>query len=565
LPFLRRASGEDLPGNGFQRAFAAAERGIVPYIILSAICLIVFGLGLSSLPPTDRDESRFMQATKQMIESGDYVHIRVQDTPRTKKPIGIHWLQAASVELMAQPLNHAWPYRVPSALGAWLAVLMTCACGRRLFGDRAGLVAGLMMATLPLTVAEAHLAKTDAMLLGLSTLAMAMLAEIYLAQARDQTKPSAGALVIFWLAIGAAMLVKGPVILLIAGATIATLAITDRAHPLVPALKLQWGLPLAILVVAPWLILLALNGEPGFIVQAVREDVLPKLTGGQESHGAAPGTYLVVTILTAWPWSLLIPVALVAIWPARALPAVRFCLAWLVPAWLAFEAIPTKLPHYILPLMPAAALLLGAAVQDGRRWRGVMNRPAGRGWRAVYLLISVSVGVFLLWAARTYGTSESITVAIAALGTLIIAGLTLIAGRLPPTPAVVVATAGAIVFCAVTVGGVLPQADRLWLSARVAGAIERHASEGPVSLVGFSEPSAIFLLGTETRLTDADGAATALAARPGSAAVVDAQHVEAVTHAVANDGGRVAEVAKFAGYDYARGQAMTLSVLISSK
>ena len=398
LAFITQA--DDEPAHGIQRIFAFAERGKTPYAILTLVCALLFGLGLATLPPTDRDEARFMQATKQMIETGDYVTIKVQDDPRTKKPIGIYWLQAASVHAFGQPLSTAWPYRIPSALGAWLAVLMTCFAGRRLFGARAGLVAGLAMATLPLTVAEAHLAKTDAMLLGLTTLAMAMLGAVYLNRKLETNDGGdTRRLIVFWLAGGAAALIKGPVILLVVGATVATLLLADRDRRFILALKPQWGILLAALVVAPWLYLLTRGGGSGFVGNAFREDILPKLLGGQETHGAAPGYYLVTAILTAWPWSLLIPLALVACWPARNAPAIRFCLAWLVPAWLAFEAVPTKLPHYILPLMPAAALLLGAAVQDGRRWRGVMTRIAGRGWRAVYALISLALGTALIWAA----------------------------------------------------------------------------------------------------------------------------------------------------------------------
>ena len=176
LSFRVLAGEEGLFGN----LLRAAERGRMPYLVLSVLCLLLFLPGLGTLPPTDRDEARFMQASKQMIESGDYVHIKVQDAPRTKKPIGIHWLQVASVKVFGQPLNAPWPYRVPSALAAWLAVLLTCATGRRLFGERAGFVAGLMTATLPLTLVEAHLAKTDAALLGFCTLAMLALARVYI-------------------------------------------------------------------------------------------------------------------------------------------------------------------------------------------------------------------------------------------------------------------------------------------------------------------------------------------------------------------------------------------------
>ena len=66
-------------------------------LLLVLLGLVCFVPGLASLQPMDRDEPRFAQASKQMVETGDYVDIRFQDEPRYKKPIGIHWLQAATV------------------------------------------------------------------------------------------------------------------------------------------------------------------------------------------------------------------------------------------------------------------------------------------------------------------------------------------------------------------------------------------------------------------------------------------------------------------------------------
>src|ERR1700761_9075120 len=91
--------------------------------VLLLVALVGFLPGFFATPPIDRDEARFAQATKQMIESGDYVDIRFQEESRYKKPVGIYWLQAAVVNV-AQALGvpaaptRIWLYRVPSLLGA---------------------------------------------------------------------------------------------------------------------------------------------------------------------------------------------------------------------------------------------------------------------------------------------------------------------------------------------------------------------------------------------------------------------------------------------------------------
>src|SRR6185437_11006463 len=93
-----------------------------PWLLLLALCLCLFLPGIAAMPPLDRDEARFMQATRQMVESGDLLQIRFQDEARNKKPVGIYWLQAAAVSLFSTPASTAaWPYRLPSLLGATLA------------------------------------------------------------------------------------------------------------------------------------------------------------------------------------------------------------------------------------------------------------------------------------------------------------------------------------------------------------------------------------------------------------------------------------------------------------
>src|SRR5215470_16824892 len=97
---------------------------------LLAMSLVCFLPGFFNIAPIDRDEPRFAQATKQMIESGEYVDIRFQDEVRYKKPVGIYWLQAAAVRAgdalgVPQALATIWLYRIPSLIGAVAAVMLT--------------------------------------------------------------------------------------------------------------------------------------------------------------------------------------------------------------------------------------------------------------------------------------------------------------------------------------------------------------------------------------------------------------------------------------------------------
>ncbi|MAC39001.1 MAG: 4-amino-4-deoxy-L-arabinose transferase, partial [Oceanicaulis sp.] len=98
------------------------SRGLRACFIIAAIAAAAALAGIFTLPPLDRDESRFAQATAQMLESGNLVEINFQDEERNKKPVGIHWLQAASVAaLSSAEAREIWAYRIPSMFGAMLA------------------------------------------------------------------------------------------------------------------------------------------------------------------------------------------------------------------------------------------------------------------------------------------------------------------------------------------------------------------------------------------------------------------------------------------------------------
>ncbi|MEP6567463.1 MAG: glycosyltransferase family 39 protein, partial [Mesorhizobium sp.] len=253
------------------------------YILLFLFSLVMTVSGLASMPPIDRDEPRFVQATKQMVETGDYVDIRFQDASRYQKPIGIYWLQSAAVALSGEgAAAPIWVYRLVSALGIAIAVVGIAWTGANLFGANAGIAAGLMMAAIFATAFEGRDAKTDAMLLACCVLAQGALAQIYLASRRDQ--PVAGHLPwIFWIAQGAAILIKGPIAPLLSALTIVTLVAFERDWRWLSKLKAGRGLALVALIVLPWIALITWKSNGAFLQQAVGKDMIGKVASGEES------------------------------------------------------------------------------------------------------------------------------------------------------------------------------------------------------------------------------------------------------------------------------------------
>ncbi|MFY8147450.1 MAG: ArnT family glycosyltransferase, partial [Rhodobacter sp.] len=176
------------------------------------------------LPVTDRDEARFVQASRQMVESGDFVDIRFQDEARHKKPVGIYWLQSAAVLASGQgPGAGLWVYRLPSLIGATLAVLLVAVVGTPLFGRPAALAAAAVFAGGLVIGGEARIAKTDAALLATILAAQAVLVRLYLGRPVGRAGPQA-----FWLAIAAGTLIKGPIGPMVPALTALTLCLADR-------------------------------------------------------------------------------------------------------------------------------------------------------------------------------------------------------------------------------------------------------------------------------------------------------------------------------------------------
>ncbi|WP_449411518.1 ArnT family glycosyltransferase [Methylobacterium komagatae] len=152
---------------------------------LALLCLLLFLPGQASLQPMDRDEPRFAQATKQMLETGDFVAIRFQDEARNKKPVGIYWAQAAAVAAGdALGVPHARTqialYRIPSLFGALASVLLAYWGALAFLASREALLAAALYGACLMLNAEAHLAKTDALLAACATASLAALARVWL-------------------------------------------------------------------------------------------------------------------------------------------------------------------------------------------------------------------------------------------------------------------------------------------------------------------------------------------------------------------------------------------------
>src|SRR5437763_1261455 len=251
---------------------------------------------------------------------------------------------------------------------------------------------GLMMATCVLLNIEARLAKTDAVLLMCCVAAMGVMARAYLTQSTGRDIPWSHALVL-WTALAGGILLKGPLILMVVGAAALFLAIADRSAGWLLRLRPLVGILWILVLVLPWFVAIMGRAGDSFLQESLGQDLFAKIFKGQETHGAPPGYYLLLFWLTFWPAAPLAAVAAPAIWRHRAEPPLRFLLAWIVPCWIVFELVVTKLPHYVLPLYPAIAIMIAWAVER----RALSNNPHQARFAVMWPIFAAVIPAAAVW------------------------------------------------------------------------------------------------------------------------------------------------------------------------
>ncbi|MGL4262713.1 MAG: glycosyl transferase, partial [Afipia sp.] len=410
---------------------------------------------------------------------------------------------------------------------------------------------------------EARLAKTDAMLLLTTTAVMGAMARAYLSWQRgdDSPHPSWTLPFVFWTAIAGGILLKGPLILMFVATTVVTLAVLDRSSAWLWRLRPVWGLMWTLVLVLPWFIAIFLKAGDTFFTNSLGADMLSKVASPQESHGAPPGLYFLLFWVTFWPGATLAGLAVPAVWRARREPGAQFLLAWLLPAWIIFELVITKLPHYVLPLYPAIGILIIGALE-----RKVLTQSAWivRGtawWFVLPLIVAVAsiigaivllrqpeflawpfaagaliFGLFAWWMYDDYRAERSLLNAI-----------------------------GASWFLAVCIYGVVvPSLAPLFPSVQIARALRSVECVGPAAAAaGFQEPSLVFMVGTSTVLTNGSGAADFLLQGSCRFALVEWREERAFAQRAETIGLRYNVASRIDGYNFSQGRAVSIAIFRS--
>jgi 4-amino-4-deoxy-L-arabinose transferase-like glycosyltransferase len=378
-----------------------------PLIVLGVLTLGLHAAGAGSLPLIDRDEPRFAEASREMRERGDWIVPYFNNEPRLAKPPLIYWCQAASYALFGETDLAA---RFPSALAAALTALLVFGFGSRLYDEKTGLWAAIVFSTSLHVLALGKAATADMAMIFFFTAAAWSGWEL-----AGSGEPRKNALFNFWwwifyssLALG--FLAKGPLAWLPLG-SLFIFSKFAKKDGLRRAIHFEWGIPLTLILVALWAVpaLMRTNGD--YFTVGIGKNVLGRSLGAMEGHGGRDAlTYLLmlpfyfVTVFASfWPWSLYLPGLLRRLKdPATRGPREIYLLSLILPVFLVFTLVATKLPHYTLPAFPFLALLLTHfTFSSGRPLKLLTLLSAGTAAAA----LACALFLFPL-AARTFPAAE---------------------------------------------------------------------------------------------------------------------------------------------------------------
>jgi 4-amino-4-deoxy-L-arabinose transferase-like glycosyltransferase len=580
-------------------------------ILLTLLLLAVYVPGQFSIPVVDRDEARFAQASRQMFEAlvwpdhaidtrpltpddtgrltggphaGGWAVPMVGERPRLAKPPLIYWFQTASAATLTRfdPLaDRIWHYRVPSVLSAIAACLITWRLGTAMGHARAGWLGAALLGISPMVVWDAHQARADQLLLFTTTGAMAALMMIRGVGMQggggaDEVEPRRrdGWLwpIVFWCAIGAGILTKGPITPMIAALSAIAFSWVARDWRWLRRTRPLLGVLILAVILTPWVVATARTVGWGTLLDIWFAETIGRSAEPSEGHWGPPGYHLVLLAVLFWPGSLLTLHALRAAWRrAVQLPAVPgrrarwkqrttpdhpslFLLAWIIPSWLVFELVGTKLPHYTLPLYPPLALLTARAVFDLAGRVSIPAKPVPpRAGLVIWMVIGVLMTAIAPIAVARLDGSAGLVVA-AAIGALVSAALIVAAASRVRTSILrthafgIVAT---VVFAVTLLGIVLPRARPLQVTEQLAALIRTAPSDAPVAAAGYHEDSLTFATRARLVRLSPDRVPVWSAANPGGVLILP---VDAPAQPGWTQLGRVS------GINYSKGDRVELAV-----
>ena len=543
-------------------------------IVFFIFCLIPFFSGLDSIPPLDRDESRFVQSTYQMIETNDYINIKFLDEIRAKKPIGIYWAQSIFANIFGE--DKISSYRYVSTLGALITILVLWKFSQILFGQKASLfVVSASMISL-LFIFESHVAKTDTLLLSLITLQQFLLLKIILNKEKsilfDLIMP-----ISMWLVLGIGFLIKGPISLVIFILTLSSYVLWNKDINLLKNIRPFWGIICFMIIVLPWVYIIQKTTDGLFFEKAINEDFLPKLFSEQESHGGYPGYYFLISSLIFWPLASFFPLAFFFVKNNLNNLGIRFLICWLVPFWIIIEFIPTKLFHYPLPIFtPLLLIVTGTMIyfeNNKLNLKSFISKNAVFLFSLLFSLGGIVLSLFLCYLLINFNenkTDQYLYIAVLFLISFLILILSILVNikviygknfnffnfkkEIKFQNYIIFFS---VIFYITIFTFILPSLKYLFPSKIISDELKKLNYE-ELSVTGYHEPSLVFLAKGKIILSDPNEAAIFLAEGNNNLVLVEGRELDEFINSSSNLNLKLKKIREIKGFNYSKGQSIKI-------
>jgi 4-amino-4-deoxy-L-arabinose transferase-like glycosyltransferase len=336
--------------NGFMVSLSRPDR--LRIVILLLLCLSLFFLGLGSYALWDIDEGMHASTSRVMVQSGDWIAPQFNGKPFNDKPPLFNWLVALSFLLFGFTEFAA---RLPAALLGSGVVLTTYALGRRLVGTSGAFLGAIVTACSLMFVALSRTVVHDILLVFCTTLALLSFYRAY-----DEKLRRGVWLALMYAACGLGMLAKGPLGVVLPGGIALFFLLLRRDARFILRMMIPQGVLIVLLVALPWFLAMGMR-DPDYLRYFLVEQNLGSFASGAPRHPEPFWWYVPVLLIGFFPWSYLLPLVL---WrhlrrPREISPSRLFLLIWMIFVFVLFSAASSKIRPYILPLFPAAGLLMG--------------------------------------------------------------------------------------------------------------------------------------------------------------------------------------------------------------
>ena len=459
------------------------------FLLFLFFCFFIYFQGIFDLPVMDRDEARFVTASKTMLIEKEYIDIKMVDETRYKKPIGIYWAQVFSNKLLGSyPFTEIWIYRLPSVLGFFFSMIFFYFYFKQIETPIVVFTSVFFLTISLLTISEIHQSKTDALLFLFITIC-----NLILYKTLKFNKINKLEIYIFWICIALGILTKGPIIIIFTLIPLLLFSVIKKRN----LFGLVWSLVpflICLLISIPWFVLINIKSEGIFWHESIGNDLFNKIKSGQESHGFPPGYYSILIFIFFWPASIFflnflkdIKSKFSNIFKTNDYK-LFLMISFLLPFFI-FELIPTKLPHYVYPSYLPLSILISKFIMDKNFDELELNSSI-----ISLILYPVVITGLIFYAVYEYHIIDTTLILVIIFNISFI--ILLLVLRLKKNIKKVMVFSGLyqLSIYLTLVFFLIPRMEKLWISQKIENIINENEKKfDHVFTLGFNEPSLLFL------------------------------------------------------------------------